>query len=58
MSSSIRVGSLTVDKSRESGDGEFKTSDVLITVLTSAALPVASRILTLSFGDNTLWSVD
>lgn len=58
MSSSIRVGSLTVDKSRESGDGEFKTSDVLITVFTSAALPVASRILTLSFGDNTLWSVD
>lgn len=47
-----------VNESRESGDGEFKTSDVLITVLTSAALPVASRILTLSFGDNSLWSVD
>ena len=47
-----------MNESRESGDGEFKTSDVLITVLTSAALPVASRILTLSFGDNSLWSVD
>lgn len=47
-----------VNESRESGGGEFKTSDVLITVLTSAALPVASRILTLSFGDNSLWSVD
>lgn len=58
MSSSIRVGSLTVDKSREGRDGGFETSDVLITVLTSAALPVASRILTLSFGDNSLWSVD
>lgn len=47
-----------MDKSRESGDGGFETSDVLITVLTSAALPVASRILTLAFGDNSLWSVD
>lgn len=47
-----------VNESRENGDGEFKTSDVLITVLTSAALPVASRILTLAFGDNSLWSVD
>ena len=47
-----------MNESRESGGGEFKTSDVLITVLTSAALPVASRILTLSFGDNSLWSVD
>ena len=55
---SICVGRLIVNESRESGDGEFKTSDVLITVLTSAALPVASRILTLSFGDNSLWSVD
>lgn len=58
MSSSIRVGSLMVDKSREGRAGGFETSDVLITVLTSAALPVASRILTLSFGDNSLWSVD
>ena len=58
MPSSICVGRLMVNESRESGDGEFKTSDVLITVLTSAALPVASRILTLSFGDNSLWSVD
>lgn len=47
-----------MDKSREGRDGGFETSDVLITVLTSAALPVASRILTLSFGDNSLWSVD
>ena len=47
-----------MNESSESGDGEFKTSGVLITVLTSAALPVASRILTLSFGDNSLWSVD
>lgn len=58
MTSSICVGRLMVNESRESGGGEFKTSDVLITVLTSAALPVASRILTLSFGDNSLWSVD
>lgn len=47
-----------VNKSREGRDGGFETSDVLITVLTSAALPVASRILTLAFGDNSLWSVD
>lgn len=47
-----------VNEPPESRDGEFKTSDVLITVLTSAALPVASRILTLAFGDNSLWSVD
>ena len=47
-----------VNESRESVDGGFETSDVLITVLTSAALPVASRILTLAFGDNSLWSVD
>lgn len=56
--SSICVGRLMVNESRESGDGGFETSDVLITVLTSAALPVASRILTLAFGDNSLWSVD
>ena len=47
-----------VNESRESVDGGFETSDVLITVLTSAALPVASRIFTLAFGDNSLWSVD
>lgn len=47
-----------VNESRESVDGGFETSDVLITVLTSAALPVASRVLTLAFGDNSLWSVD
>ena len=47
-----------VNKSREDRDGGFETSDVLITVLTSAALPVASRILALAFGDNSLWSVD
>ncbi len=47
-----------VNKSREGRDGGFETSDVLIAVLTSAALPVASRILTLAFGDNSLWSVD
>ena len=47
-----------VNESPESKDGEFKTSDVLMTVLTSAALPVASRILTLVFGDKSLWSVD
>ena len=47
-----------VNKSREGSDGGFETSDVLITVLTSAVLPVASRILTLAFGDNSLWSVD
>lgn len=47
-----------MSESRESVDGGFETSDVLITVLTSAALPVASRILTLAFGDNSLWSVD
>ena len=47
-----------VNKSRDGSDGGFETSDVLITVLTSAALPVASRILTLAFGDNSLWSVD
>lgn len=58
MSSSIRVGRLMVNKSRDGSDGGFETSDVLITVLTSAALPVASRILTLAFGDNSLWSVD
>ena len=55
---SICVGRLMVNKSREGRDGGFETSDVLITVLTSAALPVASRILTLAFGDNSLWSVD
>lgn len=55
---SICVGRLMVNEPPESRDGEFKTSDVLITVLTSAALPVASRILTLAFGDNSLWSVD
>lgn len=53
---SICVGRLMVNEPPESRDGEFKTSDVLITVLTSAALPVASRILTLAFGDNSLWS--
>lgn len=58
MSSSIRVGRLMVNKSRDGSDGGFETSDVLITVLTSAALPDASRILTLAFGDNSLWSVD
>lgn len=58
MSSSICVGRLMVNKSRESRDGGFETSDVLFTVLTSAALPVASRILTLAFGDISLWSVD
>lgn len=47
-----------VNVSRESVDGGFETSDVLITVLTSAALPVASRVFTLAFGDNSLWSVD
>lgn len=47
-----------VNKSRDGSDGGFETSDVLIAVLTSAALPVASRILTLAFGDNSLWSVD
>ena len=47
-----------VNKSRDGSDGGFETSDVLITVLTSAALPDASRILTLAFGDNSLWSVD
>ncbi len=45
-------------KSRESKDGEFEASDLLVTVLTSAALPVASRVLTLAFGENSLWSVD
>lgn len=55
---SICVGRLMVNKSREGRDGGFETSDVLIAVLTSAALPVASRILTLAFGDNSLWSVD
>lgn len=55
---SICVGRLMVNKSREGRDGGLETSDVLITVLTSAALPVASRILTLAFGDNSLWSVD
>lgn len=55
---SICVGRLMVNKSREGRGGGFETSDVLITVLTSAALPVASRILTLAFGDNSLWSVD
>ena len=55
---SICVGRFMVNEPPESRDGEFKTSDVLITVLTSAALPVASRILTLAFGDNSLWSVD
>lgn len=55
---SICVGRLMVNKSREDRDGGFETSDVLITVLTSAALPVASRILALAFGDNSLWSVD
>lgn len=58
MPSSICVGRLMVNESRESVDGGFETSDVLITVLTSAALPVASRVLTLAFGDNSLWSVD
>lgn len=58
MSSFIRVGRLMVNKFREGSDGGFETSDVLITVLTSAVLPVASRILTLAFGDNSLWSVD
>lgn len=38
---------------RERGGG-FETSDILFTVLTSAALPVASCILTLPFGDNSL----
>lgn len=47
-----------VNEFRESKDGEFETADVLITVLTSAALPVASRVLTLAFGDNSLWNVD
>lgn len=47
-----------VNESRESKDGEFETADVLITVLTSAALSVASRVLTLAFGDNSLWNVD
>jgi len=47
-----------VKKSRESKDGEFEASDLLVTVLTSAALPVASRVLTLAFGENSLWSVD
>lgn len=55
---SICVGRLMVNKSREGRDGGFETSDVLITVLTSAALPIASRVLTLAFGDNSLWSVD
>ena len=55
---SICVGRFMVNEPPESRGGEFKTSDVLITVLTSAALPVASRILTLAFGDNSLWSVD
>lgn len=55
---SICVGRLMVNKSREGRDGGFETSDVLITVLTSETLPVASRILTLAFGDNSLWSVD
>ena len=47
-----------MNESRESKDGEFETADVLITVLTSAALSVASRVLTLAFGDNSLWNVD
>lgn len=58
MSSSICVGSLIVNKRQENTSGEFETSNLLITVLTSAALPIASRVLTLAFGDNSLWSVD
>lgn len=58
MSSSICVGSLIVNKRQENTNGEFETFDLLITVLTSAALPIASRVLTLAFGDNSLWSVD
>lgn len=43
---------------KQNGAVSIDIVDILVAILTSAALPVVSHMLTLVFGDSSLWSVD
>ena len=43
---------------KQNGAASIDIADILVAILTSAALPVVSHMLTLVFGDSSLWSVD
>lgn len=45
-------------KQKQNGAASIDIADILVAILTSAALPVVSHMLTLVFGDSSLWSVD
>ena len=48
----------TLIKQKQNGAASIDIADILVAILTSAALPVVSHMLTLVFGDSSLWSVD
>lgn len=43
---------------KQNGAASIDIADILVAILTSAALPVVSHMLVLVFGDSSLWSVD
>lgn len=48
----------TMIEQKQNGAASIDIADILVAILTSAALPVVSHMLTLVFGDSSLWSVD